>query len=145
MQLKIKDFEDVMLKALDDGLEYLLPLNGTSMEPFLHTGDLAIIKRAPVKKLDVILYKRSDGAYIFHRVLKIKKNFYLVTGDNQRKLEIVNKPQVLAVMYGFCHNKILTETTNKKYRFKAKLWSCLFIRRIVWLVTKRRYIKDITK
>lgn len=145
MQLKIKDFEDVMLKALDDGLEYLLPLNGTSMEPFLHTGDLAIIKRAPVKKLDVILYKRSDGAYIFHRVLKIKKNFYLVTGDNQRKLEIVNKPQVLAVMYGFYHNKVLTEATNKKYRFKVKLWSCLFIRRIVWLVTKRRYIKDITK
>ena len=63
-------------QLLEDENITALPLviSGNSMLPFLvHGRDtvyLSKLKR-PVKKGDVLLYRRDSGAYILHRVYKI--------------------------------------------------------------------------
>lgn len=64
---------------------------GVSMMPLLRQHrDLLIISPAPegrLKRWDVPLYKRDNGQYILHRVLRVRKDDYVLCGDNQWFLE----------------------------------------------------------
>jgi hypothetical protein len=41
----------------------------------------------PPKKYDVIFYRRENGQYVLHRIIKIKKDGYVCRGDNQTAKE----------------------------------------------------------
>ncbi len=71
---------------------------GDSMMPLIEQGkDVIVIKRPSewdnidigestaklLKKYDVPLYKRDTGEYVLHRVLKVRKNDYIICGDNR--------------------------------------------------------------
>ncbi len=60
---------------------------GTSMMPLLRQHrDLLIIAPPPAGRLrlwDVPLYKRDNGQYVMHRVLWVRKNDYIMCGDNR--------------------------------------------------------------
>lgn len=64
---------------------------GTSMMPLLRQHhDLLIITPKPKERLkmwDVPLYRRDNGQYVMHRVLWVRKNDYILCGDNQWHLE----------------------------------------------------------
>lgn len=142
MQLKIDDFQDIMLNALEDNNEFLLPIHGTSMEPFIHTGDKALIKKSDsYKKRDVILYRRQTGQYVFHRILKIKKDFFLVTGDNQIELEEVKMHQIKGKMIQLIQNNKVVNHRSVLYRFKIWVWSNRFYRKVIWKIFGRKYLK----
>lgn len=134
MILKISDFADVMLEAVKNGQDFVLPLHGTSMNPFFHTGDQAVIN-APVdvKVGDALLFIRPDGSYVFHRLYKIKKGLYYMVGDNQTYFEIIDPSSVLAKMNAFIIDGKVTNAKNKKYRFKVWLWRCFLFRKIYHL------------
>ena len=54
---------------------------GTSMMPLLREGrDVMIIERPKgrLKKYDVPLYIRPDGMYVLHRILRVRKNDYVI-------------------------------------------------------------------
>lgn len=51
--------------------------------------DLVVIER-PVgrcRKYDVSLYKRDSGQYVLHRILKVRKNDYVICGDRRWRRE----------------------------------------------------------
>lgn len=60
---------------------------GVSMMPLLRQHrDLLIIAPPPAGRLrmwDVPLYKRDNGQYVMHRVLWVRRNDYIMCGDNQ--------------------------------------------------------------
>lgn len=60
---------------------------GISMMPLLRQHrDLLIIAPKPEGRLrmwDVPLYRRDNGQYVMHRVLWVRKNDYMMCGDNQ--------------------------------------------------------------
>lgn len=142
MQLKINDFQDVMLEALEENNEFLLPICGTSMEPFIHTGDKALIKKSDsYKKRDVILYRRQSGQFVFHRILKRKKDFFLVTGDNQIDLEEVKMNQIKGKMVQLIQNNKVVNHRSLFYRFKIWVWSNRIYRRVYWKLFGRKYLK----
>ncbi|PKN91440.1 MAG: signal peptidase I [Chloroflexi bacterium HGW-Chloroflexi-6] len=62
---------------------YIL-VNGISMEPGFHTGDLALIRQAPHYQVgDIVTYRDAEmGAYVIHRVIEILPNGYVLQGDN---------------------------------------------------------------
>lgn len=64
---------------------------GNSMLPFIKEGeDLLVIdayKDQRLKVGDVILYKRDTGKYVLHRIVSVRKNDYLLRGDNQYNTE----------------------------------------------------------
>lgn len=64
---------------------------GSSMMPLLRQRrDLLIIAPKPAGRLklwDVPLFKRDNGKYVMHRVIWVRKNDYLMCGDNQWYIE----------------------------------------------------------
>ncbi len=78
-------------EAFNRGLDFQIPITGTSMNPLLYQNRdfVKIEKPALSLKLgDIPLYRRADGAFVLHRVVGIKENGeYIMCGDNQFILE----------------------------------------------------------
>ena len=78
-------------EAFNRGLDFQIPITGTSMNPLLYQKRdfVKIVKPTlPLKIGDIPLYRRNNGAFVLHRVVDIKKNGeYVMCGDNQFLLE----------------------------------------------------------
>ncbi|MBE6701621.1 MAG: hypothetical protein E7582_07030 [Ruminococcaceae bacterium] len=113
---------------------------GDSMFPLIRKdGDLIVIKKAhtPLKKYDVPLYKRDNGQYVLHRIMKVKKDgTYVLCGDNRRSLEYgITDSHILGVLYSVIHNGNEIKMTDFKTRLYTHVWcDFLFIRRFIILV-----------
>ena len=61
---------------------------GDSMLPLLRERrDILIIKPRPegrLRRLDIPLYRRDNGGYVMHRILRVRKDDYVICGDNRR-------------------------------------------------------------
>ena len=76
---------------------------GVSMEPMLRQNrDLVVIEvpASRLKKYDVALYRRGTS-YVLHRVIGVKRDHYLIRGDNTYALETVPDSAVLGVLTAF--------------------------------------------
>lgn len=103
---------------------------GTSMLPFIRQKkDLIIIKKRPegrLKKYDAVLYKR-DNIYILHRILKVRKNDYVICGDNRRILEYgITDEHIIGVLDAIVRDGKEILTTDRKYMFYVHLICDLF-------------------
>ena len=101
----IKKMEQILVETG----ELFTTASGISMLPCIRPKRDMIHLVTPnqgVKKHDVILYKRKNGNYILHRVIKTKPDGYVLCGDNQWVLEWgINDEQVLGVLKGFYRGK----------------------------------------
>ena len=92
-------FEDILN---DQGM--LVYTNvGTSMMPLLRQRrDLLIIQKKGPERLhwlDIPLFKRPNGQYVMHRVMRVRKHDYVMCGDNQWRPEFgVKDSQILGVL-----------------------------------------------
>ena len=79
-----------------------LIISGNSMAPFLiHGRDTVFLSRLtrPARRGDVLLYQRTGGAYILHRVYAVEGDTCTMIGDGQAALEPgIRREQVIAVM-----------------------------------------------
>lgn len=86
---------------LDEHKEVLRTIDGCSMEPLLHSRQ-SVIKLVKVDSLcsknDVVMFIRPTGKHVLHRIVKVRKNDYLICGDNQWKYEKVPHSWVLGLM-----------------------------------------------
>lgn len=59
-------------------------VNGISMEPNYHTGDLVIVRKEETYQVgDVVAYRDAQmGAYIIHRIIGIRQDQFIMKGDN---------------------------------------------------------------
>jgi signal peptidase I len=59
-------------------------VNGISMEPRYHLGDLTIMRKAATYQVgDVVTYRDSEmNAYVIHRIIGVDQNHYILQGDN---------------------------------------------------------------
>ncbi len=78
-------------EAFSRGADFKIPITGTSMNPLLYQGRdfVKIVKpQLPLAVGDIPLYRRADGTFVLHRVVKIKADGeYVLCGDNQFLLE----------------------------------------------------------
>lgn len=120
MSKEKKDIEDVIAK---DGF-YVTHPKGTSMLPLIYQGhDTAIIipKGKRLEKYDVALYRRKSGEYVLHRVVKVKKDSYVMCGDNQHVYEHgVTDDMVIGIMTELFHDGESVDIQSKKYKKYAK-------------------------
>lgn len=111
---KIYNYEEI----LNHQSSFIIAPKGTSMMPLLREGiDTVQIKKInePLKKLDVVLFKRIDGTYVLHRIIKIKKDYYLICGDNQGILEKVYPNQIIGAMEGYFRAEEYISCTDVNY------------------------------
>ncbi len=113
---------------------------GKSMMPLLRENrDVMIIERndGRLKKYDCPLYRRSDGSYILHRILKVRENDYVICGDHCTKKEYgVTDAQILGVLTGIIRNGKTISTTAFSYKVYYHLWCDLYYLRVLILKTK---------
>ena len=105
----------------------------------------------PLKVNDVVLFKRDNGQYVLHRLVRFRKGAYVFRGDNQTFNEYgITDRHVLGVLVGFYRgNRYIDCETDKKYKkyVKNMRWKYLLkqpYRRFCVLSSKvkRRIIKS---
>ena len=116
------------------------------MKPLLHQGkDVVIISSIdrPIKKLDIVLYKVGER-YVLHRVLKIKKDHYVIRGDNTYSEEFIHKDKVFGILTSYYKNDKLKKVNTKGAILLYYLWLTTYPLR--WLLVKtKRLLRRIIK
>ena len=97
----------------------IYPNAGTSMMPLLRERrDLMVISRRPegrLKKHDAVLYKRG-GKYILHRIVKVRKDDYVIRGDHQWRHERgIKDAHIIGVLSAVVRDGQEIPITDKKY------------------------------
>ncbi len=113
---------------------------GMSMRPFLRSGqDLMVIearKDSRFQARDVVLYRRKSGKYVLHRIMWVRKDDYVLCGDNCWDLEPgIRDEQILGVLTAVIRDGKRLDVNNKDYRAKVFVWWALYpIRACVFYV-----------
>lgn len=75
---------------------------GDSMMPLLREHrDILVIRKIeePLKKYDAVLFKRPNGAYVLHRIIRVcGSGKYRIAGDNRWFSEIVPKEWIIGIL-----------------------------------------------
>ena len=94
------------------------PVKGDSMLPMLDENKDAV-KIVPtsrvLEKYDLPLYRRPGGQLVLHRIIEVKKNHYIICGDNRKELEKVPHRWVIGVTEGFFKDGEYVPVNNEKY------------------------------
>ena len=121
---------------------------GDSMMPLLRQGkDLLIIGSKPaerLKKYDVPLYKRDSGQYVLHRILKVRKNDYVLCGDNRWQKETgVTDRHIIGVLTAVVRDGKEISVSDRRYWLYVHLWCDFYFIRvaILWLNALPKRIK----
>lgn len=103
-----------------------LIISGSSMSPFLiHGRDTVYLSKVtePLKKGDMILYRRRSGAYILHRIYRVRDGVYDLVGDGQWGIEPGIRPeQILAVVKTVRRKGKLLRPGSLQWEFFEHLW-----------------------
>ena len=115
-----------LLALLEETETVPLVISGSSMTPFLvHGRDTVYLSKvtAPLKRGDMILYRRDSGAYILHRIFRVEENTYTLMGDAQTMLEPgIRTDQVLAVVTAVRRKGKLLKQGSFWWDFFEKVW-----------------------
>lgn len=130
------DAIDVIEEVLASGGEFQLFPKGTSMLPLIvQTRDTVVLKRnfdIPAKKHDIAFYRRKNGQFVLHRVMKIcNDGTYIMCGDNQTVLEKGIEPsQIIGYVSGINRKGKNIRIDGVAYKAYVFFWCFQPIRRI---------------
>ena len=132
----------VVILQLESGGVANLTVTGFSMMPMLwNLRDSVLLIPVPemLKSGDIALFRRDNGQYILHRVIKVTKDGYLFCGDNQAELEPVRHDQLIALVSGFTRRGKVHSLTEYSYRLYTTACICLFCLRKPYIGMRRRF------
>ena len=103
-------------------------VHGYSMYPLLfdHKDSVYIEKAENFKKYDVVLFQRQNGQLVLHRIVGFKNGKLLICGDNEFRIEKVEKEQVLGKMTEFSRNDKEYTVDNFWYKIYSRVWCFSF-------------------
>lgn len=117
---------------------------GDSMLPLLRQNrDLLILEppQGRLKKYDVPLYKRDSGQYVLHRILRVRRDDYVLCGDNRWQREYgVTDRHIIGVLTGIVRDGKELSVRDLKYRCYVHLW-CDFFPLRAFLLRAVHYLK----
>lgn len=91
--------------------------------------DLLIIEpvHGRLKKYDVPLYKRDNGQYVLHRILKVREQDYVICGDNRWSKEYgITDKHIIGVLTAVVRDGKEISVNDRKYKLYVHLWCDLF-------------------
>ena len=103
-----------------------LVVTGNSMVPFLKDQRDTVYLSKPVQPLkrgDIIFYRRDNGQYILHRICKIKDGRYFLVGDAQHGVEPNIRPdQIIALVNAVRRKGKLIKPGDIAWEFYEHFW-----------------------
>ena len=122
---------------------------GTSMNPMIKQDrDLSIIgkPKGRLKKYDVAFYKRPNGQYVLHRVVKVLDDGYVILGDNCVNKEFnIKETQILGVLVSLVRNGKEVDLNSFGYKIYVRARYAHYPVRVIIFRTKRFLRKLIKK
>lgn len=116
----------VVEELLKNGSNVHLCVTGSSMMPFLAPNRDVVVLRSckddSFKFGQILLFKRSDGRLVLHRIRKIKGNTLTMNGDSQVWCESIHKEQAVACVAQVIKNGKCIEAESVRYKLWAILW-----------------------
>ncbi len=116
-------------KTIEEALQSGKPLTiftvGRSMEPLLYEREtLVVICRVDrkLKRGELPLYKRQDGKYVMHRIIRTCKNTYITRGDNQFVNETIPMESVIGVVREVHRRGKVIRTDSFGYKLYVLFW-----------------------
>ena len=103
-----------------------LVITGSSMTPFLaHQRDIVYLSKPvrPLRRGDMIFYRRDNGQYVLHRIWKVMDGRYWLIGDAQCAIEPgIRADQVIAVVNAVRRKGKLIKPGDISWEFFEHLW-----------------------
>ena len=124
-EIELKELLPLMEESFAAGRTVRFSPRGISMLPMLRQGiDCVILSPAPARlqKYDIPFYRRDDGKFILHRIVKVNET-YTCIGDNQFEVEQgVRHDQVIAVVSAFTRGEKEHSVLEWKYQCYCRFW-----------------------
>jgi hypothetical protein len=121
----LEELMPLIRRQLEQGQPVKFSPRGTSMLPMLRQGrDSIVLSPVPakLKKYDLPLYRRDNGQYVLHRVIRVG-DAYTCMGDNQFVPELgLRHEQMIGLVTAFCRDEKEIPVTNIAYRLYCRLW-----------------------
>ncbi len=115
-----------LLELVQKGEEVGLPVAGSSMTPFLGDGRDQVFLRKPdrpLKRGDIVLYRRNNGDYVLHRIHKVRGKEYDIVGDAQNRIERgINRDQIFAIVTRARRKGEIIEPNSFHWWFFQNVW-----------------------
>lgn len=128
--VSLAELYPLMREILDGGGDFTLTVTGTSMFPFI-LGGRDRVTLSPLtgrlKKNDLPLYRRVDGAFVLHRVVRVEKDgTYTMCGDHQWNRERgIRQEQLVALATAYVRKGKKLTNKNVLYRVYRTVWTWL--------------------
>lgn len=121
-------------------------ISGHSMQPLLKEGrntvHIQYLTQAP-ERLDVVLFRRNDGAFVLHRIISVCGDSYTLCGDHQTIPESgITRQQIIGRMEGYYTGEHYHTCSGFFYRLYACLWTRSMPLRKFWYAMARRLRGD---
>ena len=143
-EVPLAELMPLIEERLASGQSVRFSPKGVSMLPMLCQGrdqvTLTALYGSP-KKYDILLYRRNNGSFVLHRVVKIGES-YTCIGDNQFVCEKdIGRDQVIAVVTSFWRDGREYSTTSLAYKVYCVLWHRSRLMRRLWRSLRYRLKK----
>lgn len=124
-QFSMAELEPLIREVLSNGSTFTMMPKGTSMLPLIREGqDSVILSPLPdeINPGNVVLYKRDNGQFVLHRVMKVKNGFFTMCGDNQVVFEkgIMQHHMIASVTGLIRDGEEIVFSENEKYKTYTK-------------------------
>ena len=145
--MKLEQLEETIRKVLAAGGSFSFYPRGSSMEPlFIQERDKIVLAPLPdkIKKYDIILYKRKNGAFVLHRIIgKKRKMVMYFEGDNQFVNEYgIRTEQMIGIVTDTVRGDKIIRVNDRKHRLWALMWVHTARIRRIWKYLMRHLIKE---
>ena len=125
--VKAAELFSLTSEILAQGGHAWITVTGMSMYPFLREAidsvELSKASFASIKKGDIVLIKRMNGAFVLHRVFRKKKDCFYMVGDAQQSVEGPVLPEQLqAVVTKIKRKERTINCDNLLLRACVSLW-----------------------
>jgi hypothetical protein len=145
-KISLDEIYPVIKEKIENGGTVQLPITGTSMLPLLVWGrdTVELTKCENPQKYDIIFYRRDNGQFILHRILKIcNDGTYILCGDNQTNLEKGIRPdQVIGYISEIKKQDKRLSASTLSYRLYMLFWMWMPYRKTVLFIKRGfRFLK----
>lgn len=126
--VRLEEMYPIIQQVLEQGGTFSLTITGTSMWPTLLGGrDQVTIAKAPnpLKRYDLPLYRRPDGRFLLHRILRVEEDgSYACCGDHQWTLETeLQQENMIGLVTEFVRKGKHHSVEERGYRLWVRFWA----------------------
>lgn len=123
--IRFEDLIGIVRESLETGHEVTIMATGVSMEPLFKAqrDEVTLALRDTFHRYDLILYQRTNGQYVLHRIVGKDDRGYILRGDNQHYKEYgIQDHQIIAKVVRFKRNGKGYACDDWRYQLYSHTW-----------------------